>query len=96
LLETGIESPRHRTFPSPFRLTDLLTPGRPHTLAPKTMHVRRRNVLRAVVFECLPEALQLENQRFALRTDAVAAPFAGPARCVLVIRSCMISVGSHD
>jgi len=41
------------------------------------------NVIRTFLFERLAESLQLKNQRFALRSDSVAARVGNPVALLL-------------
>jgi hypothetical protein len=86
LFKADLDGPTHRAFPRSLRLARPLTPGGgTHVVASKTRRLPRGQVIRIILVECLPQALQFKNQRGALRSDVVAAGLGGRTPRGLVI-----------
>jgi hypothetical protein len=85
LLEADLDRPSHFAFPRPLRLSHPLTCGRTQILTRETTWLQCRHIVGVFLRERLPESLQFENERCALRTDSVAARLASPAPLGFVV-----------
>ena len=76
----GVQHPSHFAFWRPLRPGRTRTPhGRTWAVMRRTARCRRIRVTKIFPLECLPQPLQFEDQRRALRSDALTVQSADPA-----------------